>query len=186
VQLQLPIGLMIREQDCLSQMEGPMDLPSGAGRAERPYISTGHLPEPEMVQTLMSEAHGRFKSNTDWQNSQVYPALASVASDLFGVCVVSTAGRVYGAEDIGDEFPIMSVSKLFVFALVCETIGPEEARAKLSANATTEARLRALKIGLLIRTGLALLAIIPAGQLPDYVAGEVLSGDPMAERSRST
>ena len=31
---------------------------------------------------------------------------------------------------------IMSVSKPFLFALVCETIGPEEARAKLGANAT--------------------------------------------------
>jgi glutaminase len=30
----------------------------------------------------------------------------------------------------------MSVSKPFVFALVCETIGPEEARDKLGANAT--------------------------------------------------
>ena len=30
----------------------------------------------------------------------------------------------------------MSVSKPFVFALVCETIGPEEARERLGANAT--------------------------------------------------
>ena len=30
----------------------------------------------------------------------------------------------------------MSVSKPFVFALVCEAIGPEEARDKLGANAT--------------------------------------------------
>ena len=30
----------------------------------------------------------------------------------------------------------MSVSKPFVFALVCETIGPEDARARLGANAT--------------------------------------------------
>ena len=71
-----------------------MDLPSGAEQGERPYISTGHLPDPEMVQSLVSDAHGRFKSNTDGQNSQVYPALASVPGNLFGLCVVGTTGRV--------------------------------------------------------------------------------------------
>ncbi|MGE9007294.1 glutaminase A [Leptospira interrogans] len=113
-----------------------MDSPSITAQAERPYISTGHLPEPEMVQELVSEAHRRFKSNTDGQNSQVYPALARIPSNLFGVCVVGTRGRVYAAGDTDYEFSIMSVSKPFVFALVCETIGPEEARAKLGANAT--------------------------------------------------
>ena len=113
-----------------------MDSPSIAAQAGRPYVSTGHLPEPEMVQQLVSEAQRRFKSNSDGQNSQVYPALARIPSDLFGVCVVGTSGRVYAAGDTDYEFSIMSVSKPFVFALVCETIGPEEARAKLGANAT--------------------------------------------------
>ena len=113
-----------------------MDSPSIAAQAGRPYVSTGHLPEPETVQELVSEAQRRFKSNSDGQNSQVYPALARIPSDLFGVCVVGTSGRVYAAGDTDYEFSIMSVSKPFVFALVCETIGPEEARAKLGANAT--------------------------------------------------
>jgi glutaminase len=38
---------------------------SPVDQAETPYISTGHLPDPEMVQKLVSEAHARFKSNTD-------------------------------------------------------------------------------------------------------------------------
>jgi glutaminase len=111
-----------------------MDLPSVAERTERPYISTGHLPEPETVQTLVSDAHRRFASNGDGQNSQVYPALARIPCDLFGVCVVSTGDRVYGADDTEYEFSIMSVSKPFVFALVCETVGPEAARDRLGAN----------------------------------------------------
>jgi glutaminase len=113
-----------------------MDSPSITEEAERPYISTGHLPEPETVQKLVSEAQRRFQSNADGNNSQVYPALARVPHDLFGVCVVGTSGRVYAAGDTDHEFSIMSVSKPFVFALVCETIGPEEARDKLGANAT--------------------------------------------------
>jgi glutaminase len=113
-----------------------VDLPSIAEQAERPYISTGHLPGPEDVQKLISDAHRRFASNTDGHNSQVYPALARVPSDLFGVCVAGTSGRLYSAGDTEYEFSIMSVSKPFVFALICETIGPEEARDKLGANAT--------------------------------------------------
>ncbi|MCC8948384.1 glutaminase A [Bradyrhizobium sp. Arg62] len=103
---------------------------------EQAYISTGHLPGPEMVQSLVEEAHRRFKPNTDGATSQVYPALARVSSELFGVCVVGTSGRVYGAGDVDHEFSIMSVSKPFLFALICETIGPEAARDKLGANAT--------------------------------------------------
>lgn len=104
--------------------------------ARHGYVSTGHLPSPDDVKALVSESYQRFKSNSDGRNSDVYPALARVPSDLFGVCVVGTNGSVYAAGDTDHEFSIMSVSKPFVFALVCEEIGAEEAREKLGANAT--------------------------------------------------
>lgn len=107
-----------------------------ADERETAYVSTGHLPGAETVQSLVNEAQRRFKSIHDGTNSQVYPALARVPSELFGVCVVGNSGQVYGAGDVDYEFSIMSVSKPFLFALVCETIGPEEARARLGANAT--------------------------------------------------
>src|SRR6516164_964312 len=100
------------------------------------YVSTGHLPSPEMVKALVSEAYERFKLNGEGRNSDVYPALARVPRDLFGVCVVGTSGNVYAVGDSDYEFSIMSVSKPFVFALVCQVIGPEEAREKLGVNAT--------------------------------------------------
>ena len=34
------------------------------------------------------------RSVTDGRNSQVYPALAQVPSNLFGICVVGTTGNV--------------------------------------------------------------------------------------------
>jgi glutaminase len=113
-----------------------MDFPSIAEQTDRPYISTGHLPEPAMVQRLVSDAHRRFKSNGEGHNSQAYPALARVPRELFGICVVGTSGRLYEAGDTEYKFSIMGVAKPFVFALVCETVGPEEARARLGANAT--------------------------------------------------
>jgi MFS family permease len=48
---------------------------------------------------------------------------------------------------------------------------PEQVAEALRVN--TEARLRALKIGLLIMAGLALSAIVPAGRLPNYRPGEI-------------
>ena len=105
-------------------------------RAGVPFVSTGHLPTPEMVKALVAEAHALFKSNTEGENSQVYPALARAARDLFGVCVAGTSGKIYAAGEADHEFSIMSVSKPFVFALVCQEIGPDQAREKLGANAT--------------------------------------------------
>lgn len=104
--------------------------------SEPHFVSTGHLPSPERVQNLVNQAHTLFSSNTDGQNSQVYPALAQVPAELFGLCVVGASGKIYQAGDTEYEFSIMSVSKPFVFALVCEVIGVEEARVKIGVNAT--------------------------------------------------
>jgi glutaminase len=109
------------------------------GDAAASYVSTGHLPPPDQVRALVAEAYERFKSNTDGQNSQVYPALARVPSRLFGICVVGTSGNVYAVGDSDYEFTIMSVSKPFVFALVCEALGHETVRDKIGVNATGQA-----------------------------------------------
>jgi glutaminase len=100
------------------------------------YVSTGHLPSPADVQALVTEAHERFGADNGGRNSQVYPALAAAPSDTFGICMVGTNGNVYAVGDAETEFSIMSVSKPFVFALVCETLGPEAAREKLGVNST--------------------------------------------------
>lgn len=100
------------------------------------YVSTGHLPPSEQVGRLVAEAFEACKSNTDGKNAQIYPALARVPSNLFGVCVVDNRGNCYAAGDSDYEFTIMSVSKPFVFALVCEVLGPEEVRTKVGVNAT--------------------------------------------------
>ncbi|HEY0233983.1 MAG TPA: MFS transporter [Afipia sp.] len=47
-----------------------------------------------------------------------------------------------------------------------------------AVRVNTESRLQALKIGLLIMAGVALLAIFPAGQLPNYIPGEMPDPSP--------
>jgi len=114
-------------------MESQVESPEGTGHG---YVSTGHLPSPKMVKAVLSEAYECFKSNTEGHNSDVYPALARVPNDLFGACLVSTSGNVYTVGDADHAFSIMSISKPFVFALVCESIGAEQAREKLGVNST--------------------------------------------------
>jgi glutaminase len=100
------------------------------------YVSTGHLPDAAQVRALVDEAYERFGAVAEGSNSEVYPALARVPSDLFGICVAGTGGEVYAVGDADHAFTIMSVAKPFVFALVCEAVGPEEARRKLGVNGT--------------------------------------------------
>lgn len=100
------------------------------------YVSTGHLPPTEFVSQLVAQAHERFKNHSEGQNSTVYPALARVPSDLLGICIVDTDGNSYCAGDSKNEFTMMSVSKPFVFALISQELGVEEARQKIGVNAT--------------------------------------------------
>jgi len=55
-----------------------MDSPSITEQAERPYISTGHLPDPETVQELVSDARWRSKTNTDCPK---FPNLSDTCKD---------------------------------------------------------------------------------------------------------
>ncbi|EKS27819.1 MFS transporter [Afipia felis] len=63
------------------------------------------------------------------------------------------------------------------------TATPQQVEAAVAVN--TEARLRALKIGLLIMAAVAMLAIIPAGRLPNYLPGEIPSDEPPAPGARA-
>ena len=84
----------------------------------------------------MDAAWEHFHADREGSPSEVYPALARVAPDLFGICVAGADGHVYAVGDAETTFAIMSVAKPFVFALACQTIGPAEAHRLIGANAT--------------------------------------------------
>jgi glutaminase len=100
------------------------------------YVSSGHLPPSDQVKRIVDEAYERVRTNDEGSTSQVYPALTKIKRDLFGICVIGVNGEIYAAGDVDCEFTIMSVSKPFVFALVCQEIGPAKARALIGANST--------------------------------------------------
>jgi len=99
-------------------------------------VSTGNLPADPDVQALVSAGYERFRHLDEGSVSDYIPALAEAPPDAFGVCVAGVQGRLFAVGDAEQEFTIQSISKVFVFALVCDVIGPDEARRKLGVNST--------------------------------------------------
>jgi glutaminase len=99
-------------------------------------VSTGQLPPPEAVADAVAEAHRRHRDDRSGDTIKIYPALAAMPPDLFGLAVVGVSGRVHAAGDADHPFSLMSVSKPFVFALLSDAIGGETARAAIGVNAT--------------------------------------------------
>jgi glutaminase len=100
------------------------------------HVSTGQLPPANVVESWLEEAHARYAGNRDGEVSRVYPALERAPADALGIAVAATSGEVFRTGDAEDEFTIMSVSKPFVFALVCERIGPGAIRDRVGVNST--------------------------------------------------
>jgi glutaminase len=100
------------------------------------WVSTGTLPSDDEVRAIVEAGYGRFRHLREGRVADYIPALAKASPDAFGVCVVGVRGRVFAIGDAEQEFTIQSISKLFVFALVCDTLGPAEARQKLGVNST--------------------------------------------------
>lgn len=99
-------------------------------------ISTGHLPPVDCVQKLTEETYGKFCEVDSGKNADYIPALAEVSPQLFGICLAEVSGELHEAGDTTVEFSIQSVSKPFVFGLICQSIGEDAARENLGANST--------------------------------------------------
>ncbi|HEX3090714.1 MAG TPA: glutaminase A [Ilumatobacteraceae bacterium] len=101
-----------------------------------PFISTGNLPPADRVRALVAAAYERFRANDEGAVSHVYPSLATVDPSSFGLCVTSVTGESFAIGDADMEFTIMSVSKPFVFALMCAALGADVVRERIGVNAT--------------------------------------------------
>ena len=109
-------------------------LPNDHPGTER--VSTGVLPSDTDVQAVVSAGDERFRHLDEGTVADYIPALAAASPSGFGVCVAGVRGQLFSIGDADQEFAIESISKLFVFALICHTLGHEEARRKLGVNST--------------------------------------------------
>lgn len=99
-------------------------------------VSTGHLPEPAEVRRLVTSAYEEVAQASGGDVSTVYPALARMLADLFGVCVAGVDGDTYAIGDADRSFSIMSVAKPFVLALMIDEHGFARVRELIGMNAT--------------------------------------------------
>jgi glutaminase len=98
--------------------------------------STGPLPPAANVQRLLEETWRAFRSITAGANAAYIPALAAADPGSFGICFAETSGALHEVGDTALTFSLQSVSKPFVFGLICQAIGEDAAREKLGANST--------------------------------------------------
>jgi glutaminase len=108
-------------------------------RSHADFVFTGQLPERELVAELVQEAHERYRTDREGENAQVYPTPAANTRPSTETTQTPNRSRGTRASDADHAFAVMSVSKPFVFALVCEQLGPAQARDLLGVNATGQA-----------------------------------------------
>jgi glutaminase len=97
---------------------------------------TGRLPEWSEVESLVEAAYRRCKSDTEGVVADYIPELAKADPDWFAVCVAEVDGSMHTAGDVDIEFSIQSISKAFVYALVCQEYGHEVVRDRIGVNNT--------------------------------------------------
>jgi glutaminase len=88
------------------------------------------------IQPALDAAYAKYKDMQEGKNADYIPALAKVDSNIFGIALVTTDGKVYTAGDIKSEVSIQSVSKVFTMARVMEDLGREALVERIGVDAT--------------------------------------------------
>jgi glutaminase len=91
---------------------------------------------PAEIQAALDAAHAKYKDLKEGKNADYIPALAKVDSNIYGIALVTTDGKVYTAGDIKSEVSIQSISKVFTMAKVIEEQGPDAIAKTIGVDAT--------------------------------------------------
>ena len=91
---------------------------------------------PAEIQKALDAAYAKYKDIQEGANADYIPALAKVDSNIYGIALVTTDGKVYTAGDVESEVSIQSISKVFTMAKVMEEKGPEHIANTIGADAT--------------------------------------------------
>ena len=91
---------------------------------------------PAEIQGALDAAYAKYKDLKEGKNADYIPALAKVDSNIYGIALVTTDGKVYTAGDIKSEVSIQSISKVFTMAKVMEELGPDVIEKTIGVDAT--------------------------------------------------
>jgi len=90
----------------------------------------------DQINTALKAAYDKYKGLKEGANADYIPALAKVDSNIYGIALVTTDGKVYTTGDIASEVSIQSISKPFTMALVMEEQGPDSIENNMGVDAT--------------------------------------------------
>lgn len=77
------------------------------------------------MQLLVDRVHAKYQPLTDGELASYIPELSKANPDDFGVCLVTSDGRVFEAGDCDRPFTIQSISKPFTFGMAIDELGHE-------------------------------------------------------------
>lgn len=99
-------------------------------------VATGRMPGKVLVRRAVDEAYADAHPHNEGGVAGYIPEFAEADPSTFAVCVVGTDGNDYHVGDAQFEFSIQSISKAFVYALVCEARGHDVVREQVGVNNT--------------------------------------------------
>lgn len=100
------------------------------------HARTGPVPPGAEVDELLARAFAHAGSHREGEVADYIPALAEADPEAFGLCLADVDGGLHEVGDTRTRFSIQSISKAFVYALVCEELGHEKALAVVGVNNT--------------------------------------------------
>jgi glutaminase len=97
---------------------------------------TGAVPDGLRIDHIVADAHERAVSHTEGVVADYIPILARADAEKFGVCVADVEGGLHEIGDTRVPISIQSISKAFVYALLCDELGHETAHDVVGVNNT--------------------------------------------------
>lgn len=106
------------------------------GEAIRQQAFTGRLPSDGFIDATLDDIHRRYRGLDDGEVADYIPILAEADPDWFGLSLIESVGTVHETGDADIAFSIQSISKAFVFALVCQARSTELVHERVGVNNT--------------------------------------------------
>jgi glutaminase len=82
-----------------------------------------NLLSKDKISSVLDSAYKKYKGLKEGANADYIPVLKKADSELFGIVLVTADGRVFNAGNVGKEFSIQSISKVFTLAQVLQESG---------------------------------------------------------------
>jgi glutaminase len=87
----------------------------------------------------LNDLHQQYQPLMEGKIADYIPELTLARPEWFGICVVTTDGKVFEVGDCDRLFTIQSISKAFIFGLALEDHGRDVVNQKVSVEPTGEA-----------------------------------------------